>query len=110
MLIVIYLARSILIKVAFTEDFSSINDLLIWQLAGDFIRIITLAFGFQILVKTMMKRYFLGEIAFNLSYFLLSIYLMKKLSVEGVLQAYFYANLICLALVLFMFRKLFFKR
>jgi hypothetical protein len=58
----------------------------------------------------MMKRYFLGEIAFNLSYFLLSVYLMKKLSVEGVLQAYFYANLICLALVLFMFRKLFFKR
>lgn len=110
MLIVIYLARSIIIKVAFTEDFSSINDLLIWQLAGDFIRIITLAFGFQILVKTMMKRYFLGEIAFNLSYFLLSIYLMKKFSVEGVLQAYFYANLICLALVLFMFRKLFFNR
>ncbi len=110
MLIVIYLARSIIIKVAFTEDFSSINELLIWQLAGDFIRIITLAFGFQILVKTMMKRYFLGEIVFNLSYFLLSIYLMKKFSVEGVLQAYFYANLICLALVLFMFRKLFFKR
>lgn len=110
MLIVIYFAKGIIIQVAFTKEFSSINELLIWQLAGDFIRIVTLAFGFQILVKTMMKRYFIGEIAFNLSYFLLSIYLMKKFSVEGVLQAYFYANLICLLLVLFMFRKLFFKR
>lgn len=110
MLIVIYFAKSIILKVAFTQEFASINELLIWQLAGDFIKIITLAFGFQIVVKTMMKRYFIGEIAFNLSYFLLSVYLMKKCSVEGVIQAYFYANLVCLVLVLFMFRKLFFKR
>lgn len=110
MLIVIYFAKGIILQVAFTKDFACINELLIWQLAGDFVRIITLAFGFQILVKTMMKRYFIGEIAFNLSYFLLSVYLMKKFSIEGVLQAYFYANLLCLALVLFMFRKLFFTR
>jgi PST family polysaccharide transporter len=110
MLIVIYFAKSIILNVAFTREFSGINELLIWQLAGDFIKIITLAFGFQIVVKTMMKRYFIGEIAFNLSYFLLAVYLMKKFSVEGVLQAYFYANLVCLVLVLFMFRKLFFKR
>ena len=110
MLIVIYFTKSIILNVAFTREFSGINELLIWQLAGDFIKIITLAFGFQIVVKTMMKRYFIGEIAFNLSYFLLAVYLMKKFSVEGVLQAYFYANLVCLVLVLFMFRKLFFKR
>lgn len=110
MLIVIYFAKSLILKIAFTEEFSSINELLIWQLAGDFIKIITLAFGFQIVVKTMMKRYFIGEIAFNISYFLLSFYLMKKFAVEGILQAYFYANLICLVLVLYMFRKLFVKR
>lgn len=110
MLIVIYFAKGIILNIAFTKDFTEINDLLIWQLSGDFIRIITLAFGFQILVKTMMKRYFIGEIVFNLSYFLLSVYLMQRFSVEGVLQAYFYANLICLTLILFMFRKLFFKR
>ncbi len=107
MLVAIYFVKSIILKVAFTPEFSSINTILIWQLAGDFIKIITLSFGFQIVVKTMMKRYFIGEIAFNLSYFLLSVYLMKKFSVEGVLQAYFYANLICLVLVLFMFRSLF---
>lgn len=110
MLVVIYFAKGIILNVAFTPEFSSINTILIWQLAGDFIRILTLAFGFQIVVKTMMKRYFIGEIAFNFSYFLLSVYLMKNCSVEGVLQAYFYANFICLILVLLMFRKLFIKR
>ncbi|HCQ13354.1 hypothetical protein, partial [Flavobacterium sp.] len=53
--------------------------------------------------------YFIGEIIFNLSYFLLSYYLLKTNAVEGVLQAYFYANLITFVLILFMFRKLFFS-
>jgi PST family polysaccharide transporter len=109
MLVVIYIAKGIILQMAFTTAFYSIKELLIWQLAGDFVKILTLAFGFQIVVKTMMKRYFIGEIIFNLSYFLLAFFLMKNQSVEGVLQAYFYANLICLASVLWMFRKLFLK-
>jgi O-antigen/teichoic acid export membrane protein len=110
MLIVIFFAKELIIKVAFTEEFSSINQLLIWQLAGDFLRIITLAFGFQIVVKMMMKRYLVGEIIFNLSYYLLSIYLMKNSAVKGVLQAYFYANLITLLFILWIFKDLFLYR
>ncbi|MCF6130453.1 O-antigen translocase [Flavobacterium sp. AS60] len=109
MLVVIYIAKGIILKLAFTAEFSPVENILIWQLLGDFFRIMTLAFGFQILVKTMMKRYFLVEIVFNLMYFLLSFYLIKQSATEGVLQAYFYANLICFVLVLVMFRKLFFK-
>lgn len=107
MLVVIYLTKNTILNIAFTTEFSSVKDILIWQLAGDFVKVLTLAFGYQIVVKTMMKRYILGEIVFNLSYFLLSVYLMKSYSVEGVVQAYFYANLICLFLILLFFRKLF---
>lgn len=110
MLIVIYLAKGIILDIAFTKEFSSMESLLIWQLAGDFIKILTLAFGYQIVVKTMMKRYILGEIAFNLSYLLLAAYLMKGHAVEGVVKAYFYANVICLVLILIMFRKLFISK
>ena len=109
LLIVIFMLKSVLIKIAFTQEFSSIKELLIWQLLGDFFRIMTLAFGFQILVKTMLKRYFIIEIIFNLSYLLFSIYLIELFSIEGALQAYLYANVICFVLVLLMFRKLFFK-
>lgn len=110
MLIVIFFCKALIIKFVFSNEFSSINELLIWQLAGDFIKVITLAFGFQIVVKTMMKKYFIGEIIFNLSYFLLSYYLLKTSAIEGVLQAYFYANLITFVLILFMFRKLFYLK
>ena len=109
MLIVIYIAKGIILKLAFTPDFSKVESVLIWQLLGDFFRIMTLAFGFQILVKTMMKRYFLVEIVFNSMYFLLSFYLIKENATEGVLQAYFYTNVFCFLLVLFLFRKLFYS-
>ncbi|MET0759326.1 MAG: O-antigen translocase [Flavobacterium sp.] len=107
MLIAIFLLKGIILKVAFTDEFSKIEEVLIWQLLGDFFRILTLAFGFQILVKTMIKRYFIIEIVFNLSYLLLSFYLVKQFSVEGVLQAYFMANLITFIVILGMFRKMF---
>lgn len=107
MLIIIFTCKVIILRIAFTNEFLMIKEVLIWQLLGDFIKIMTLAFGFQIVVKTMMKRYFIGEIVFNLSYLLLSFYLIKSNAVEGVLQAYFYANVICFVLVLIMFRKLF---
>jgi PST family polysaccharide transporter len=67
----------------------------------------TLAFGYQIAVKMMIKEYFIGEIFFNLSYFLLSVYLMKSNSIEGVLEAYFYTNFVLFFLILFFFRKIF---
>lgn len=110
MLIVIFLFRSFIVNCAFTRDFSEINNLLIWQLMGDFFKILTLAFGYQIVVKAMMKRYFIGEIFFNLGYFLLSIYLMKFYSIKGVLQSYFFINVVLFVLILFMFRKMFLKK
>lgn len=105
----IYIFKGLIVKLAFTNEFSSINDMLIWQLSGDFFRILTLAFGFQILVKTMMKRYFIIEIVFNMSYLFLSIFLIKINRIEGVLQAYFYTNIVCFLLVVLMFRKLFYS-
>lgn len=109
MLVLVYFSKSLLLQLAFTPEFRVIENILIWQLAGDFIKILTLAFGFQILVKTMMKRYFAVEIIFNVSYFFLALWLMKGEATAGVVKAYFYANLITLAVVLLMFRKLFVK-
>jgi O-antigen/teichoic acid export membrane protein len=109
-LIGVFVLKSYLIKIAFTEEFASINSLLIWQLAGDFFRIMTLAFGFQVVVKTMMKRYFFIEILFNVSYGALSYFWIENQAVTGVVKAYFYANVVCFFFVLFLFRKLFTSR
>jgi len=102
--------KEFILNIAFTAEFDSVKNILIWQLLGDLMRIMSLAFGFQIVVKTMMKRYFFIEIIFNLTYLLLSFYLIKMFAEEGALQAYFYANLVSLLSMIFMFRKVIFGK
>jgi O-antigen/teichoic acid export membrane protein len=108
MLIVVFLLKGFIIDFAFTTEFSRIKGVLIWQLLGDLLRIMTLAFGYQIVAKAMIKKYFILEITFNLLYLFLSYYLVRVSSFEGALQAYFFANLLLFVLILWMFRKLFF--
>ncbi|MES2543625.1 MAG: O-antigen translocase [Bacteroidota bacterium] len=108
LLVVIYFTKELIVKIAFTNEFSTINQLIIWQLFGDFFKIMTLAFGYQIVVKTMMKRYIIGEIVFNLVYFGLVFFLLKTESIEGVIKAYFFTNLLYFLLILLMFRKVFY--
>lgn len=109
-LVVVFLLKDVIIDLAFTSEFSTIKGVLIWQLLGDFLRIMTLAFGYQIVAKAMIKRYFIVEIVFNLLYLIFSYYLIEKASFEGALQAYFYANLVLFILILWMFRKTFIVR
>ena len=107
MLIVVFLFKGFMIDLAFTPAFSRIKEVLIWQLLGDLLRIMTLAFGYQIVAKAMIKKYLIIEITFNLLYLFLSYYLVRISSFEGALQAYFFANLFLLVLIFYMFRKLF---
>lgn len=104
----VYFFRTFIIKLALTDEFIEVNDLMIWQVLGDLLKIMSLAFGFQILVKAMLVRYFIIEIVFNLVYVLLAWYLLPTRGVEGVTQAYFIANLCSFCLMLFFFRKLLF--
>ena len=106
MLMVLYVLRSWVVGIAFTDAFLGINDVLAWQLAGDFLRVMTLAFGFQVLVKTMMREYFFIEIAFNATFLTLSYVLLPTEGIAGALQAYCWANALGLLVVLFIFRKL----
>jgi PST family polysaccharide transporter len=107
MLIAVFLFKGIIIDLAFTPVFSVIKQVLVWQLLGDLLRIMTLAFGYQIVAKAMIKKYFILEITFNIFYLFLSYYLVQIYSFEGALQAYFFANLFLFVLILWMFRNLF---
>jgi len=84
-----------------------VKEIIIWQLLGDLLKVMSLAFGYQILVKTMMKRYFAVEIIFNLAYFGLAYFMIQTENVAGAVKAYFFANIISFVLMLVLFRKLF---
>jgi PST family polysaccharide transporter len=105
----VFLLKDIIISIALTSEFQAVSELLIWQLIGDLFRVMTLAFGFQILVKAMVSKYIFIEIIYNGLFLGLSFFLFDSLQVKGVMQAYVIANAITFFVVLLMFRKLFFK-
>ena len=107
MLLVLFFSKEWILKWVFTAEFLKLQSVLIWQFLGDFFKILTLAFGYQILVKARLKVYFFLEITFNLSYLLLSLYLIKTRGYEGAIQAYCCASALGFILVLIVFRKLF---
>lgn len=105
----IFVFKDFIVKVALTKAFSEVKEVIVWQLLGDLLKVMSLAFGYQILVKTMMKRYFAVEIIFNVAYFGLAYLMIQNESVTGAVKAYFFANCISFVLMLFFFRKIFSK-
>lgn len=101
--------KDFIVDIALTKEFSEVKEIIIWQLLGDLLKVMSLAFGYQILVKTMMKRYFAVEIIFNVAYFGVAYFMIQTENVTGAVKAYFFANCISFVLMLFFFRKLFKK-
>ena len=106
-LVLVFLFKNVIISIALTPEFYQAKELLIWQLLGDLCRVMILAFGYQILVKTRVKQYIFIELFFNFMYFGLSVLLYQKIEVEGVVMAYFIANVLTLLIILFLFKELF---
>lgn len=109
LVLVFFLFQNSIIQVALTEEFHEVKTLLFWQLGGDFFKLLTLAFGYQILVKTMMKKYFTVELFYNTAFFVFSYILVKEFSALGVVRAYLVANFLNFMLVVFIFRKTIFS-
>jgi O-antigen/teichoic acid export membrane protein len=107
MLLVLFFTKEWILEWVFTPDFLKLQSVLIWQFIGDFFKILSLAFGYQILVKARLKTYFFLEIAFNVSYLVLSLYWIKTQGYEGAIKAYCCASALGFVLVLLVFRKLF---
>jgi PST family polysaccharide transporter len=105
MLLLIFILKDFVIDFTFTKEFYKIKNILIWQMLGDLFRIMSLAFGFQIVIKSMMKRYFIIEFVFNATFLTLSFLLLPRYACEGVVRSYFLASLFCFLIMLFMFRR-----
>jgi PST family polysaccharide transporter len=86
--VTIYLLRDFIIRTLFTPDFLPMRDLFPWQLAGDVIKIGSWTLGYIMLGRAMVKFYIITEIAFSISFFLLSRLFIGIFGLVGVSMAY----------------------
>jgi O-antigen/teichoic acid export membrane protein len=104
-LVAVYILRDVIISVLFTEEFSPVSELFLWQELGDLFRTLSLVIAYQFLAKKMFVHYVLFEIGFATLYYFLSLYLIDTQGIVGANMAYFIAYVCHFVAVLLVFRK-----
>lgn len=109
----IYLLRDFIIHTLFTPDFLPMRDLFTWQLTGDVVKIGSWILSFIMLGRAMVKAFVITELAFSLSFYLLTLVLVGRIGLEGVSMAYAINYLLYWAMMAFLvkgeMRKMEFK-
>lgn len=107
--LIIFLLKFVVVKVVFTDAFLPMQELFLWQLIGDFFRILFLTISYQFLAKKMIRLYIVCEIIFMIMIYFSSIYFLNCFGVLGAVKAHALSSFFYLLFMIFIFRKEFFK-
>ena len=103
LLILMYLLRKYVIQLIFTEEFLPAEDLFLWQLLGDFIRVLGMVIAYQFLAKKMFSHFIILEIFLFTTLYFSSIYLVDVFGLKGAVMGHFFTYLMYFGIVLLLF-------
>lgn len=81
--VIIFLLKDFIIWQLFTEDFAPMRELFLWQLVGDVVKLASWLIAYLMLAKTMIKTFIITEIAFSLSFVLISVWFVDQYGLIG---------------------------
>lgn len=103
-LVIIYFLKPYIVTLIFSEDFKPVEDLFLWQLLGDFIKVLSMVIAYQFLAKKMFWHYILTEAFLVIILYTTSIYFIDLFdNVEGAVMAHFVSYIMYYAIVLLIF-------
>tara|TARA_R110002074_G_scaffold182076_2_gene346919 strand:+ start:1921 stop:3231 length:1311 start_codon:yes stop_codon:yes gene_type:complete len=103
MLIVIYLSRSLLVTILFTEDFRPVENLFGYQILGDFIRVLSMVIAYQFLAKKMFAHFIILEVFLFVIMYFSSIYLIDVFGLKGAVMGYCLSYVMHFGIILLIF-------
>lgn len=86
--LLVYLCRDLVILLLFSSDFSAMEQLFAWQLAGDVVKMMAWLISYLMLSKAMTKTYIFSEFLFAVLYYSLSGWAMSVWGIQGVAFSY----------------------
>ncbi|WP_027138673.1 O-antigen translocase [Gaetbulibacter saemankumensis] len=103
-LLTIYFLRGLIVTIIFTEEFKPVEDLFIWQLLGDFVKVLSTVIAYQFLAKKMFWHYILTEAFLLITLYSTSIYFINLFDgVIGAVVAHFVSYVMYYGIILLMF-------
>jgi O-antigen/teichoic acid export membrane protein len=102
-LIVIYFLRPFLVSGIFSDEFQPVEDLFLWQLLGDFVKVLSMVIAYQFLAKKMFWHYIVTEAFLVVVLYITSVYLVDYYGVKGAVIGHFVSYLMYYGVVLLIF-------
>ncbi len=102
-LLVIYLLRPFIISIVFSNEFKPMEELFIWYLLGDFVKVHSIVIAYQFLAKKMFWHYMITEVFLVLLIYFSSIYFIDLFGVRGATIAHFVTYLSYFGVILLIF-------
>ncbi|MBL86109.1 MAG: O-antigen flippase [Winogradskyella sp.] len=100
---VIYLSRSLLVNLLFTEEFRPIEDLMGYQILGDFMRVMSMVIAYKFLAKKMFTHFIIIEVFLFVIMYFSSIYLIDAFGIKGAVMGHCLSYLMHFGIVLLIF-------
>ncbi|EPR73897.1 Lipopolysaccharide biosynthesis protein [Winogradskyella psychrotolerans RS-3] len=103
LLFVIYLSRSVLINILFTEDFRPVEGLFGYQILGDIARVLSMVIAYQFLAKKMFAHFLILEIFLFIMMYFSSIYLIDEFGLQGAVMGHCLSYFMYFGIILLLF-------
>lgn len=100
---IIYLSRSLLVNLLFTEEFRPIEDLMGYQILGDFMRVMSMVIAYKFLAKKMFTHFIIIEVFLFVIMYFSSIYLIDAFGLKGAVMGHCLSYLMHFGIVLLIF-------
>lgn len=103
LLLIIYLSRSFLINILFTEDFRPVEDLFGYQILGDIARVLSMVIAYQFLAKKMFAHFIILEVFLFVIMYFSSIYLIDDFGLKGAVMGHCLSYFMYFGIILMLF-------
>ena len=103
-LLLVYLLKHYIVITVFSKEFEPVEDLFLFQLLGDFIKILSIIIAYQFLAIKMFWHYILTEAFLIIILYTTSVYFIDMLNdVEGAVIAHFVSYVMYYGIILLIF-------
>lgn len=108
-LFVIYLLKSYIVVFIFSKEFEPVENLFLWQLLGDLLKVLAMVLVYQFLAKKMFWHYIVTEIFFLIMLYLTSVCFIDLYGAKGAVIGHFISYLVYYAIILLIFGSSIFR-
>lgn len=102
-LVIMFVLRRYVVTLIFSDEFLPTEDLFLWQLLGDLIRVMAMVIAYQFLAKKMFSHFIILEIFLFVTLYFSSIYLIDVYGLEGAVMGHFFTHLLHFGIVILIF-------